>query len=103
MPLRLRIEIAALPSRIVSSRSELGYVGVMPRIWLPRTMLVPCSPSWSGLVGASYLLQALQAAALHEQALIIASAVDEPSLGYMVRTAYGCHALHGRTLAPRRR
>jgi len=31
----------------------------------------------SGLVGASYLLQALQAAALHELALIIASAVDE--------------------------
>lgn len=39
----------------------------------------------SGLVGASYLLQALQAAALHELALIIASAVDEPSLGYTVR------------------
>ena len=43
----------------------------------------------SGLVGASYLLQALTATGQHGLALDIASAVDEPSWGYMVRQGPG--------------
>ena len=39
----------------------------------------------SGLVGVSYIFQALVRAGRHELALSIASAVDEPSWGYMVR------------------
>ena len=43
----------------------------------------------SGLVGASYLLQALTQAGQHSLALAIASAVDEPSWGWMVRQGPG--------------
>jgi len=43
----------------------------------------------SGLIGASYVLQALTRGGAHELALAIASAVDEPSWGYMVKTGPG--------------
>jgi hypothetical protein len=54
----------------------------------------------SGLVGASYLLQALQAAALHELALIIASAVDEPSFWATRYGAARCVARRQRPNVP---
>jgi alpha-L-rhamnosidase len=43
----------------------------------------------SGLVGVSYIFQALMQAGRHELALSIASALDQPSWGYMVRTGPG--------------
>ena len=43
----------------------------------------------SGLVGVSYLFQALTRAGKHQLALAIASATEEPSWGYMVRKGPG--------------
>ena len=81
LPLYLNLTASLLPDPVTATAEVASALVAQLRATNNRTQ--------SGIVGTSYLLQALTAAGQHALALSIASATDEPSWGFMVRQGPG--------------